>query len=76
MAIISLSDGSVSSRYKSSTICYTVMGSAVSGDYIAVTITTSSQGLLMFNRATNSITIKTFSVGNLYLIGLEPSTNR
>ena len=75
MVEISLLDGSVSSRYKSSTLCYAVYGSAASGDYIAASIQVSSQGLLMFNRATNSITIKAFS-NNLYQIGLEPSTNR
>ena len=76
MAIVSLSDGSVSSRYKSSTACNAVYGSAANGDYIVVTIQTSTQDLLMFNRVTNSIIIKTFSVGAIYQIGLEPSTNR
>ena len=75
MAVISLSDGSVGSRYKSSTTCYAVYGSAVSGDYIAVSILASYSSLLMFNRVTNSITIKAFSA-SLYQIGLELSTNR
>ena len=77
MVVISLSDGSVSSRYKSSSTQTYVKGSAASGDYIAVSIQITSQtSLLMFNRVTNSITIKRFTVGSLSQIGLEPLTNR
>ena len=76
MAVISLSDGSVSNRYKSSTTCISVYGSAASGDYIVATIQAYYWSLLVFNRVTNSITIKEFSIGGLYQIGLEPSTNR
>ena len=76
MAVISLSDGSVSSRYKSSISCSTVSGSVVSGDYIVATIQESYPNLLLFNRVTNSITIKKVTNGAIYQIGLEPSTNR
>ena len=76
IAVVSLSDGSVSSRYKSSTACYTAYGSAVSGDYIAVSTLAFTSELLLFNRVTNSITIKSFSASALYEVGLEPLTNR
>ena len=78
MAVISLSDKSVSSRYKSSITCSTVYGSAASGDYIAVSIQVSPQSLLIFNRVTNSITIKIFPNLSyaIHQIGLELSTNR
>ena len=76
MAVISLSDGSVSNRYKSSTSCYTAYGSVASGDYIIVSIHAFYSSILILNRVTNSITIKTFSSGEIDGIRLEPSTNR
>ena len=72
MAVISLSDGSVNNRHKSSIICSFVYGSGVSGDYIAASVQWSSTYyLLMFNRATNLFDIKTFSGTSLYGIGLD-----
>ena len=70
MAVISLSDGTVSNRYKSSTSCDNVYGSGASGDYIVVSVSWSSFYLLMFNRATNLFDIKSFS-GGLLGIGLD-----
>ena len=77
MAVISISDGSVSTRYKSSDSCDNIYiyGSGVSGNYIAVNLRCSSYHLLMFNVATNLFIIKAFS-GDLKGIGLEPITNR
>ena len=71
MAVISVSDGTVSIRYKSSISCIAVWGSAVSGDYIAASVRWSSEHLLMFNRATNIFDIKSISGTYLYGIGLD-----
>ena len=73
MVVISVSDGAVSNRYKSSISLTHVWGSGVNGDYIAVSV----QGLLscfyliMFNRATNLFDVKSFSATYLYAIGLD-----
>ena len=61
MAVISISDGTVSNRYKSSTSCSFVWGSGVNGDYIVASVQWTSYSLLMFNRATNLFDIKSFS---------------
>ena len=71
MTVISVSDGTVSNRYKSSIRCSTVFGSGTSGDYIAASVVCSSNYLLMFNRATNSFEIKLFSGSILHGIGLD-----
>ena len=71
MAVISLSDGTVSNRYKSSISCTDVYGSGTSGDYIAASVRWSSDYLLMFNRATNLFDIKSFSGTYLAGIGLD-----
>ena len=71
MAVISVSDGTVSNRYKSSISCSGVFGSGVSGDYIAASVRWSlSDYLLMLNRATYLFDIKSFS-GVLIGIGLD-----
>ena len=70
MAVISVSDGTIGNRYKSSISCTFVYGSGANGDYIAASVRWSSYYLLMFNRATNLFDIKSFS-GNLYGIGLD-----
>ena len=71
MAVISLSDGTVSNRYKSSISCTSVWGSGANGDYIVASVQLSSVFyLLVLNRATNLFDIKLFS-GNLYGIGLD-----
>ena len=71
MAVISLSDGTVSNRYKSSISCEQIYGSGVNGDYIAATIRWISTYLLIFNKATNLFDIKTFSGTYLDGIGLD-----
>ena len=71
MAVISLSDGTVSNRYKSSISCSGVWGSEANGDYIVASVGWSSYHLLMFNRATNLLNIKTFSGGSIFGIGLD-----
>ena len=79
MAVISLSNGSVSSRYKSSTYLSDlyIWGSGVSGDYIVACVGSSvSFYLLMFNKATNEFTIKIPYNTAIYRIGLEATTNR
>ena len=70
MAVISLSDGTVSNRYKSSISWARVWGSGANGDYITASVEWSSYYLLMFNNATNLFDIKTFS-GVLLEIGLD-----
>ena len=65
MAVISLSDGTVSNRYKSSISWTYVYGSGVNGDWIAASVYWSSSHLLMFNRATSLFDIKSFSGTNL-----------
>ena len=77
MVVISLSNGSVNSRYKSSVGCSYVWGSGVSGDFIAVSMYCHTYlYLLMFNRAANVFIVKTFTGSFLLKIGLETSTNR
>ena len=72
MAVISVSDGTVSNRYKSSISCSYVYGSGVNGDYIVASVYCSpSYYLLMFNRATNLFDIKSFSGTYLRGIGLD-----
>ena len=72
MAVISVSDGTISYRYKSSLICTQVYGSGANGNYIAASVRwTSTYYLLMFNRATNLFDIKLFSGSGLYGIGLD-----
>ena len=72
MAVISLSDGTISNRYKSSISWSYVLGSVVNGDYIAASVSWSpSTYLLMLNRATNLFEIKTFSGTYLYGIDLD-----
>ena len=71
MAVFSLTNGTVSNRYKSSIYCANVFGSGVSGDYIAASLQwVPSHYLLIFNRATNLINIKSF-VDNLRGICLD-----
>ena len=72
MAVISVSDGTVSNRYKSSISCTAVWGSGVNGDYIAASLYWSSYYLLMFNKATNLFDIKSFP--GTYLIGIGLDT--
>ena len=72
MIVISVSDGTVGNRYKSSVSCTQVYGSGVRGDYIAASVVwSSSPYLLIFNIATNLFDIKSFSSTNLYGIGLD-----
>ena len=71
IAVISVSDGTVSNRYKSSISCTDVYGSGVSGDYIVASVYWSSFYLLMLNRVTNLFDIKSFSGTYLYWIGLD-----
>ena len=71
MAVISLSGGSVSNRYKSSTSCTNVYGSGVNGNYIAASVAWSSFYLLMFNRATNLFDAKLFPGTFLLGMGLD-----
>ena len=73
LAVISLNDGSVSSRYKSSVGCDSVYGAGYSGDYIIASVW--SNNLLIFNKATNTFIMKVFT-GNLYGIGYEITTGR
>ena len=72
MAVVSVSDGTVNNRYKSSISCTQVWGSAVNGDYIAASVYCPSPYLLMFNRATNLFDIKSFP--GTYLIGIGLDT--
>ena len=71
MAVISVSDGTVSNRYKSSISCAHVWGSGVNGDYIVVSFQWPSFYLLMFNRATNLFDVKLFSGSGLLGICLD-----
>ena len=70
MVVISVSDGTVINRYKSSISWTYIYGSGVNGDYLAASVLCSSFYLLMFNRATNLFDIKSFS-GGLIGIGLD-----
>ena len=72
MIVLSAIDGSVGTRYKSTIGWEKVYGSGVSGQYIAASVWNN---LLIFDRTTNTLSIKSFS-GNLFGIGLEKSTGR
>ena len=76
MAVMSVTDGSVINRYKSSISCTNVRGSGANGDYIAASIYCSSGFLFLLNRATNVFSIKLFSGDQLYEIKLETATGR
>ena len=76
MVVISISDGSVSSRYKSSISWAPVWGSGTNEDYVVASIHCTTPCLLLFNRSTNIFTIKPFSGTDLYGMGIEPVTNR
>ena len=71
MAVISLSDGTVSNRFKSTISCTYVWGSGAKGDYIVTSVGWTTYYLLMFNRATNLFDIKSFPGTILYGIGLD-----
>ena len=71
MAVISVSDGTVSNRYKSSISCSFIYGSGFSGDYIVTSVGWTTYYLLMFNRATNLFDIKSFPGTILYGISLD-----
>ena len=76
LAEMSVSTGSVTNRYKSSTSCDGVYGSGASGDYIAASMTCVSDFILMLNIVTNVFTIISFSGIYLNGIGKEPATGR
>ena len=74
MAKISVSDGSVSLRYKSSTQCIEVDGSGKSGNYIIASVKTNSPFyLLVFDISTNSFNIKSFTASS-YILGIQLDT--
>ena len=77
MAAISSSTGSVSARYKSSisTLCDS-NGAATSEDYVIAITGCIPYYLLVFNKASNTFIIKTFSGSNLYQINVEATTGR
>ena len=75
LAAISVTDGSVIARYKSSSSCDAVNGSGVNGDYIVVSLQTPNC-LLIFNMLSYAISIKSFSGAFLYSIDVETSTGR
>ena len=69
-------DGSVSLRYKSSSNCDTgVFGSAVSGNYIVVSVIWANPSLIIFNAISQTFTIKT-SADRLYGWGVESITGK
>ena len=72
-AVISVADGTVSVRYKSSANCNYIWGSGTSGDYIIASVWTNN--FLIFNKATNTFILKVFT-SNLYGIGYETATGR
>ena len=77
MAVISVTDGSVSSRYKSTISCNNLYGSGVSGDYIVASVQCPSlYYLLVLNKATYDFDIKSYSGSELFGIWLEPITGR
>ena len=77
LAMISESDGSVSTRFKSSISCSWVYGSGVNGDFIvASALCSPSYYLIVINKVTNNLNIRSFSGNILYGIGIEISTGR
>ena len=73
LIVMSVSNGSVVARYKSSTSCTFVYGSGSSGDYM---IASAWDKLLLFNKATNTFSILSFSGSSLYGIGFDTATSR
>ena len=72
LAIISLSDGAVTSRYKSSSNCNgNMFGSGVIGDIILITLACPSSYLIIYNKATNAFNTKSLTDT---LIGIASDT--
>ena len=74
LAEISEANGAISARYKSSTSCDYVYGSAASGDYIFASACGNS--LLIFNKASYTFSIKTFSGTSLSEIVFDLTTSK
>ena len=74
LALISLVDGSVSVRYKSTISCSFLYGSGANGDYIIASANINH--LVIYNRVTTSFIIKMFSGSPLYGLTVEPTTGR
>ena len=77
MAVISSSTGSVSARYKSSISTWSdSYGAATSEDYVISITNCNPSYLLIFNKASNTFIIKTFSGTFLFDINVETTTGR
>ena len=73
---LSASSGSVlSTRYRSNISCITLYGSAMSGDYIALSAVCPTPYLVIVNTASSSFSVKLFS-GTMLLGGGVDSTGR
>ena len=73
LAVMSIADGSISMRYKSSVGCNYLFGSWINGDYL---VASACGNLLLFNKETNDFTIKLFSGSYLHSCVVEISTGR
>ena len=76
LAVISVTDGTVVARYKSSVQCDDVQGSEINGDYILTTTYSAFYYLVVFNKAIKAFSIKSFSGNGLFSVGLDAATSR
>ena len=73
LATMSLADGSVTTRYKSTITWNQVIGAATNGDYIA---SSSWNYIVLYRISTSIFIIKSFSGGTAYGWEVEPTTGR
>ena len=76
LAVISLSSGSVSVRYKSSINWSGALGSATKDGYVFASTYWNEPFLITYKIVTNTFSIKSFSSGNLFELDIETSTGR
>ena len=53
-----------------------VFGSALSGGYVIATVSCPPASMLIFNIAASSLSVKNSNIGNLYGLGIEPTSGR
>ena len=76
IAVISVSNGAVSNRYKSSISWSLIYGSAISGDSIIASVYWSTYFLLIFNKTTNEVNVRQTSINQIFGIGVDIATGR
>ena len=77
LAVVSLTSGSVSLRYKSNVVCAGLYGSGARGDFVVITAQCPSLSyLIVYNIKNASFTIKQFSGTVISDVSIEATTGR